>query len=757
MTLTSCPACDTPLGLFTPREGLAHVNACLDAQDAPSPSAACPTCAVCHRDLTALTPTARLEHANRCADSTLPLGAPPRRTARRPRSGATARPRPAAAAPAEKGDARVRRLLELLGLARYAGRFAEEEIDLVALRLLEDADFAQLRIPDAARRRIAEAMHSVPILAQIQKGVRESRGEERSADGQQEQEEDIVATQQFPESRLAQTMRRQDPLLNDGVSDGDLYTLTPESCSRDGKGERVATVSPIGRQQAEDPHAGEEDLISAGRSPQRKAHQARDGLQLPAPGPFCPQKPSSKASEGSASEEDGARKEGICSSAQVMSSRQESAQDENPKHVGMFSASEHDSDSSDVSSLGNFDDEVESTTQYSLGMKLEKWRRKQLRKEEQKHRTEVEREQKRHRTEIFQIHARYQEMQRRFAASRGVLKQSQCHQEPAMASAVEEPRKNYIDLTQCVSSDEGKIEKVTAPRNHTLDAQGSHENSRSFIKLNAPAPCERSTPSWFSDHSPVAAQSPNRSAFGVLAENEESKGGIFSSSDEEVMDHPPAATQSLNRAASHVLAENGKSNGGMFSSSDEEIIDHPPVATQSLNRSASDVLAENEKSRGGMFSSSDEEVMDLTCAKDSTLFLLQDEDTRQSHGGNTLENTASRIAGSQTTLGRDKSCDGEDAPTQSRLKKPKKVTRADILAAIRRDVALYDDILYMRTVEFERIFDSLKSSELNVPKQRLTSFLRKEGVAFKCERLADRSRGVAKKYFRRQATAGLSD
>ncbi|CDF32114.1 unnamed protein product [Chondrus crispus] len=589
-------------------------------------------------------------------------------------------------------------------------------------------------------------------------------------------------------------MRRQDPLLNDGVGDGDLYTLTPENCSRDGRGERVATVSPIERQHAKDPHAAEEGLISAGRSPQRKAHQARDGLNVPALGPFCRQKPSSKGSQGSASEEDGARKEGICSGAQVMSSRQASAQDENPKHVCVFSASEHDSDSSDVSSLGNFDDEVKSTTQYSLGMKLERWRRKQLRKEEQKHRAEVEREQKRHRTEVFQIHAQYQEMQRRFAASRDVLKQSQCRQKPAKASAVEEPRKNYIDLTQCISSDEDKIEKVTAPHNCTLDAQGSHENSTSFIKLNAPAPCMRSTPSWFSDHSPVAAQSPNRSASGVLAENGESKGGMFSSSDEEVMDYPPTATQSLNRAASDVLAENGESNGGMFSSSDEEITDHPRVATQSLNRAASDVLAddgesnggnmsssdeestdhpraatqslnraasdvlaENGESNGGMFSSSDEEVMDLTCAKDSPLALLEDEDTRQSCGGNTQKNMARRIAGSQTTLGRDKPCDGGDARTKSRLKKPKTVSRADILAAIRRDVALYDDILSMCTVEFERIFASLTSSKLRVSKQGLTSFLREEGVAFKCERLTDRSRGMSKKYFRRQAAAGLSD
>lgn len=230
-----------PLALFTPREAEAHVNACLDSQQAPTSrshpvsdsrprsrpssrsarddtnsatasdrphdhdvSTSIPLCGVCGRDLSRLTETARAEHANRCADSVLPL--PPRRARgtgqqqqeeqpassrlsrrnnsnsrrRRDQGGGTATATTAArdcnttnsnGEPEEeepKGDPRVEHLLSMLGLQRYVKRFVVEEIDLVALRLLNDDDLAALSIPEAARRRIADAMHSVPILAQLQ-------------------------------------------------------------------------------------------------------------------------------------------------------------------------------------------------------------------------------------------------------------------------------------------------------------------------------------------------------------------------------------------------------------------------------------------------------------------------------------------------------------------------------------------------------------------------------------------------------------
>lgn len=168
-------------------------------------STSIPLCGVCGRDLSRLTESARAEHANRCADSVLPL--PPRRARgtgqqqqqeeqpassrlsrrnnnnsrrRRDQGGATttaataARDGNTANSNGEseeeepKGDPRVEHLLSMLGLQRYVKRFVAEEIDLVALRLLNDDDLAALSIPEAARRRIADAMHSVPILAQLQ-------------------------------------------------------------------------------------------------------------------------------------------------------------------------------------------------------------------------------------------------------------------------------------------------------------------------------------------------------------------------------------------------------------------------------------------------------------------------------------------------------------------------------------------------------------------------------------------------------------
>ena len=48
--------------------------------------------------------------------------------------------------------------LQALGLERYAGVFAEQEVDLDALRLLSEADLERLGLPLGPRRKLLKAL-----------------------------------------------------------------------------------------------------------------------------------------------------------------------------------------------------------------------------------------------------------------------------------------------------------------------------------------------------------------------------------------------------------------------------------------------------------------------------------------------------------------------------------------------------------------------------------------------------------------------
>ncbi|KAI0564853.1 SAM domain (Sterile alpha motif) [Gracilaria domingensis] len=198
----SCPSCTTPLTLFTPRERIQHINECLDSRDEHSRG---PDCAVCHRNLNSLTLAARQEHVNRCLDVRQPGRRQPQPVRKRPRSTvATSSRVPIPSRRHKQCDKKVSKLLTLLGLERYAQRFADEEIDMDTLRILKDEDFVSLRIPDAARRRIADALQAVPILERLQEpGTIEVPDKPP-----------IVPTQKFSESKLAASLRRRSCLFD---------------------------------------------------------------------------------------------------------------------------------------------------------------------------------------------------------------------------------------------------------------------------------------------------------------------------------------------------------------------------------------------------------------------------------------------------------------------------------------------------------------------------------------------------------------
>lgn len=656
------------------------------APPAPSLSRYAPVCAICTRDLTALTPAARLEHANRCADSSLPLGGVSRRPRTRPRSGATGTPRKE-----KNGDARVRRLLDLLGLARYADRFAQEEVDLVALRLLDDDDFAQLRIPDAARRRIAEAMHSVPILAQIQAEARS----EREEDGEMEdagEDEVLLPTQKFPESKLGQTMRRRQPLLADESSDGEVYRPVPASTGLESADVRKGgvTSSPSrgrdGIYESSPLHRGKEKFASPVALPKRnKPHSPfkRNATQ-------SPMKRSASGSSFSGSKDnaplspnvrfaDGANFNSIACAPE---SNSPALPGEAPQgwatNGALSSSSEHDGECSDVSSLRNFECEFHGASQISLRTKLDGWRRKQIRREKQKHKREIERERKRHKTEIEKIQARYKEMQKRVEAGPDPASNVQPLREEPVAAAASD---DVIDLTAHISSgDEDKIEKVFTP--HAQQKKFPNAQVKECIVISSTR--KNRTPSWFSDASIDIPQ---------------------------LKESPKQAT------------------------SREESVDRQPEA--------------------GLFMSSEEEVMDLTCPEGEPttmpFAMPEDENTRQSSAGFGEDKDIDKDGEALSKSGTDRQSQAEDAPVESRLKKrPKKVaTREEILTAIRDDTALYDDILFMHTVPFEKVFESVKSSGVKVSKLALNDVLRKEGIAFKAEPRQNGERGKA--YFRRLA------
>jgi len=150
-----CPSCSTPLGLFTPREANQHINECLDnalsaanenenqnqhanANVNKPPEDASIKCVLCNKCLQALTPAARQDHVNRCLDTAAETQRKISRTI--PRQQKRQRHCLVPTRPSVPLDPPLKTFLEALGLGRYAERFAKEEIDLDALRLLSDHD-----------------------------------------------------------------------------------------------------------------------------------------------------------------------------------------------------------------------------------------------------------------------------------------------------------------------------------------------------------------------------------------------------------------------------------------------------------------------------------------------------------------------------------------------------------------------------------------------------------------------------------------
>lgn len=221
----------------------AHLNECLDAQAAePATSLGehAVLCSVCNQNLGPLTATARDVHVNRCLDKTLHVVATTReRVTSRARTGSL-RLTDSLRTPSERGRAaakrcgpeicvKMKKLLEMVGLERYEKRFVAQEVDIVALQLLEDGDWAELGLPDGARRRITDAAREAKLLEidtttsgpNMTGGVEDNREDGSGipkSDDDDDSFDNLPATQRLRSSKLAATMARREGHLLAGLA-----------------------------------------------------------------------------------------------------------------------------------------------------------------------------------------------------------------------------------------------------------------------------------------------------------------------------------------------------------------------------------------------------------------------------------------------------------------------------------------------------------------------------------------------------------
>lgn len=755
-----CPSCETPLALFTPREAQSHVNQCLDAQqtlertDSFTGEGEALSCAVCSRDLSALTPAARNDHVNRCVDANMPFQRrPTRRTRRRARS-----PVPLEGPPSHcnrgqsmpttsEGDPRVNHLLRMLGLQRFTARFAQEEIDLVALRLLSEQDLAELSIPEAGRRRIADAMHSVEILAQLQRAYRGNPPSFPSSQhithkpstdlnnpGDIRENEfvgtPLVPTQRFTKSRLKH--RTHQVLSNCASIDDDEYIPSvhsqrkPERTSIKKKPDKIVAVT------------GENVAISGPLLCDESTEAYVERPKTTPSSAFCNHS-SSRDGTGSAKLRDKPR--GCINSISENLSENED-EGKSSKRLGretlldenVFNHSTKErpgqnvfatakatmvhspspratlncsqgSFRSEISSLASnledMDEALRSTSRISMNLKLKKWRDCQ-----------ISREKLRHKRILRRIDESYYKALKRTADDSstvaGLSGRKVCdgsHHGGAKDS------KNMVNLTQDFH---GRIDIVLKEKeNAQKDEQHDgvyviDQIGKGICTISSGTPMDGGDPrqeDMCGGYITGSSARKERKSLNSLSPS------VSSSS------IPPIDFEQVRQDADAILGRDGAEDLGcsdislkLDNDSSGEILD---LLNDTGNVSDTDSCLQNGEHvgqfNGASNSGSESEVLDLVGVDDDGLNefgspLKDMEDVDEAEGG-----------------------------TQSRLKKQprgRKATNENISSAIRADGELYDCILQMHSVPFQRIWDSIKQANLRASKNALQKFLLSEGVMF---------------------------
>lgn len=773
----SCPSCNTPLGLFTPREAESHVNACLDAQEVPSDGGEKPSCAVCGRDLGPLTAAARIEHANRCADTLLPLpptDRPPSRRRRRAAggnsnsgirsggngSGGGGNGQQQALRPVQnegeettgeqteqKCDPRVEHLLKMLGLERYAPRFAREEIDLVALRLLTDDDLAALSIPDAARRRIADAMHSVPILAQLQRVKRHMRdiqasqridknklqplqerrrrsslgknrtalddgtafggaetrreGGDKEAEGEGgnslEEEGGPVATQKFAESRIGvHVLRAGNGVMGDATDEEEEYV--PSQRAPPLRPRSPSAVSPAGASAALPVHVSvgpRADLASlehpsapCDAGDERAVGNGKNGNLLEM----------SPSARGTCN---GRGQNELFPSLSRGDDFHESGRRDDPSDASEAS-------SSLASDLADLSRVVNSSSQISVDVLLQKWKRRQ-----------IDREHLRHKREIARIENRYAYAVRQaFNLTQGTSKPGENIENNNNESSsntgeewITQARQaedmndvhgdddviddEVIDLTQDFGAVYSPIKGGGADnasgggieiRNAKFREQNEQEEQQNVFVVSSGSLPQDNYPKS------SAAEKANEK------NKEEVDDCQFSSPPS-----PPSTTRHGQELPSGT-AEDCENSDDDF----ENMLLHLGTANPAKNNAyvnaAISRARHNDKERDEQYDESDDEILDLIGDEYGNEF------------GCTMED------------------DAGETRNKSRLKKkrrPGKAKDEDIIQAIHAEDGVHQDILMMKCIPFNRILQSVRNHNVNVSKKSLHDFLVRQGVTFK--------------------------
>lgn len=223
-----CCICSMALTLFPPLQREAHTNQCIDSGGvalAEAVAAVGPPCPVCDVDLGPLSENSREEHANRCADGTV------LNVVREVAGGRRARERDEGEGGGGRRGRRGRRRQEIegpklcpdvetmlvyVGLERYGKKFAEEELDLEAMRLLGDDGWAEFKIPKAAERRIRDAISGAGALGAAEKRMCDGGGGEEEEGGEGTETVVYPQTQQFGTSGLGVAMARREGHLLKG-------------------------------------------------------------------------------------------------------------------------------------------------------------------------------------------------------------------------------------------------------------------------------------------------------------------------------------------------------------------------------------------------------------------------------------------------------------------------------------------------------------------------------------------------------------
>lgn len=608
-------------------------------------------------------------------------------------------------------DASVLRLLRLLGLERYAERFASEEVDLAALRLLDEDDFAQLRIPDAARRRIAEALQSVQVLVQIEGGVGTRSQSGREDEGECE-EMDVVQTQRFAPSRLRKERGRRSVLAEESEGDEEFDFQSPIQRERGVVSGDFKNNSPKTGDVDNEPRSDADGLgnrlvnwgYSLGHTEKRK-------------------------------EEEMVRKD-----------------------HSLSSGASGEIEGSDVSSLQEIECEIISTSQISLEKKLEKWLRRQMLGEKGKHRREVEKEKERHKREMEGILQRYERMSKRICSSRDLASDTHLISRVTGEATVSA---SDVPLGCVLGEGVSGAGKKTGSLSETKQCPWGSDVSGSALLLS-PAPLDDSG-SWNSvsptarvaerdgNYSPVQ-QRPLSPAIDLTQNTSEEEHRVRQTPAANCKPFPNtklldtfviSSTKSPTKPplGDDVLCNDSLNLSPLFKSD------------QSSASSPAQSKPTNQPHYESLFVSSDEEIMDLTFSEKEN---VRRDENRPKNSSGACANTDEIEVGVRVQNGENgekiRARETTQATPQppSRLKKrSRRATPSDVKGAIRRDKDLYDDILMMESIPFERILESVKASGIKIAKKALTELLQKEGVSFRLEESNEKHKAVAGSYFQR--------